>query len=166
MMTIIMDDRALNLLEKDLRDLSRDLAGANRMRQPLLEIAKEVLIPSINKNFQVGGRPKRWESVSPISTYRTAHPGGGPPLWVTGKMKSAATKMARFKIKNNVMTYGYFPPTVWYAMVHDQASVARAANIPHRPFALIQAEDIPKIERIMMRWYEKMVNKHIRLRYP
>ncbi len=166
MMTVFVDDRALRMFKKDLRDLATDLAGTNRMRQPLKKIAKEVLIPSINRNFQVGGRPKSWTPVSPISTYRNDHAGGGPPLWVTGKMKKAATRMARFKIKNNTMTYGYFPPTVWFAMVHDQADVARRAEIPHRPFALIQAEDIPKIERIMMDWYESRVSHHIRLRYP
>ncbi len=165
MMTLIMDDRALQLFAADMRGMAADIAGTNRMRRPLLEIAKEVLIPSINKNFAAGGRPKRWEPALPISQYRTQH-GGGPTLWVTGKMKKAATRMARFKVKNNVMTYGNFPPTVWFAMVHDQADIARRANVPHRPFALIQKEDIPKIERIMMRWYEKMVNRHIRLKYP
>ncbi len=167
MATLLVDDRALNMFSGDLRALSRDLAGANRMRQPLLKIAKEVLAPSIDKNFKVGGRPKRWKASSPISTYRLKTGGEGEPtLWVTGKMKNAASKLARFKVRENTMTYGYFPAKLWYAMVHDSASVSARANIPHRPFALIQAEDIPKMERILMDWVETRVNRNIRLHYP
>ncbi len=167
MMTLFMDNRALLLLDKDLRDLAGDLAGSNRMREPLQDSAREVLAPSINKNFQVGGRPKRWKASSPISTYRLQKKGeGAPTLWVTGKMKNAAGSLARFKVKNNELTYGYFPATLWYAMVHDDPAMAKRANIPQRPFALIQPDDIEKITVIFMRWYEKMVNRHIRLRYP
>ncbi len=167
MMTLFMDKRALLMLDKDLRDLAGDLAGSNRMREPLQDSAREVLAPSIDKNFQVGGRPKRWKASSPISTYRLQKKGTGEPtLWVTGKMKRAAGAIARFKVKNNELTYGYFPATLWYAVVHDDPKLAKKANIPQRPFALIQPDDIEKITVIFMLWYEKMVNKHIRLRYP
>ncbi len=167
MITMFMDNRALLLLDKDIQDLSRDMAGTNRMREPLLESASDVLAPSINRNFQVGGRPDKWAPVSPISTYRLQKSGeDAPPLWVTGKMKRAASALARFKVRNNELTYGYFPSSLWYAAVHDSAKLAKAANIPQRPFALIQADDIDDITRIFMRWYEKMVNKHIRLFYP
>ena len=98
MITLFMDNRALLLLDKDVQALATDLAGTNRMRQPLLDSAREVLAPSINKNFQVGGRPKRWAHPSPISTYRLLKGGvDSPPLWVTGKMKRAAGALARFK---------------------------------------------------------------------
>ena len=165
MMTLIVDDRALGMFSGDLADLSRDLAGTNSMKQPLLDIAKEVLAPSIDKNFKVGGRPSRWAAVSPISAYRDLH-GDGPPLWVTGKMKRAASALARFKVSENTMNYGYFPPSLWFAMVHDSASVSARANIPHRPFALIQADDIPKMGDILMDWVERQVSRNIRLHYP
>ncbi len=166
MLTVFIDDRALNLFREDLRGLAVDMAGTNAMRQPLLKIAREVLAPSIEQTFRVGGRPKKWKASSPVSTYRLQKGGEGEPtLWVTGKMKRAASALARFKVRENTMTYGYFPPTLWFAMVHDTASVARAADIPHRPFALIQSDDIPKIEQIFMDWLESKVNDHIRLRY-
>ncbi len=167
MATLLVDDRALNMFSGDLQALSRDLAGTNRMREPLQEIAKEVLAPSIDKNFKVGGRPKRWKQSSPVSTYRTQKKGEDEPtLWVTGKMKRAASALKRFKVRENTLTYGYFPPTLWYAMVHDSASSSTRANIPHRPFALIQPDDVPKMERILMDWVEKRVSRNIRLRYP
>ncbi len=166
MITIFIDDRALNLLKIDMQALARDLAGTNRMRQPLLRIAKEVLGPSINRNFAAGGRPERWEPSVPISTYRQKKRGGDEPtLWVTGKMKKAASAMKRFRVKQNTMTYGYFPPTVWFAMVHDNATIARRANIPQRPFALIQSEDVEDIIRIFMEWIESRVNRYIKRFY-
>ncbi len=60
MMTVVVDDRALRMFKKDLRDLATDLAGTNRMRQPLLKIAKDVLIPSFNKNFRFKQRVKNF----------------------------------------------------------------------------------------------------------
>ncbi len=160
-MSIFVDDRALVMFERDLAGLSRDFGGTNHMRAPLQESAKNIA-QSIDKNFQVGGRPVRWKPVQFPSQYRDTAGGGHGPLWVTGKMKNAAKAMARFKIKNNVMTYGYFPPTVWYAALHD----AGTGGMPQRPFALLQRDDVDDVVRSFMRWVERMVNRHIRLRYP
>lgn len=164
--TILLDKRNLFAFKRDMQRLALDFAGTNRMRQPLLKAAREVIAPSINKSFTVGGRPTRWKTATANSPYRAKK--GRPnarTLWVTGKMKRSASAFARFNVRQNTLTYGRFPPTLWYAAVHDNAELAARADIPQRPFALFQAEDIPKIMNIFADWVESRVNAHIRLRY-
>ena len=165
---LFMDTRVLRAFNKDMQDLALDLAGTNRMRQPLLKIGREVLSPSINRNFAVGGRPNRWEQVG-TSSYRRQKgdkTGTSPPLWVTGKMKRSARAFARFRVFKNELTYGNFPNSVWYALVHDDAKLAKRANIPQRPFALIQLpEDADDAVRILWKWYEDRVNANIKRFY-
>ena len=151
-----------------MQKLALDLAGSNRLRQPLIKIGREVLAPSIGQNFAVGGRPKKWQQTG-TSHYREEHgdPGGeDPPLWVTGKMKRAASAFARFHVKKNELTYGYFPATLWYAKVHDDAASAAKADIPQRPFALIQLpRDSNAAVDILWKWYEQRINANIKLFY-
>ena len=164
---LFMDTRALRALNKDMQDLALDFAGSNRMRQPLLKIAREVLSPSIRKNFASGGRPDKWDQVG-TSTYRASkgdRSGTSPPLWVTGKMKRSASAFARFRVSKNELTYGNFPSTVWYAIVHDDAKLAKRANIPQRPFALLQPRDITDSLRIFGDWVEQRVNANIKRIY-
>lgn len=168
--TLFMDKRALLRLNKDMQDLALDFAGSNHMRQPLIKISREVLSPSISKNFAVGGRPKKWEQVG-TSAYRSKkgdRAGNSSPLWVTGKMKRSAAAFARWHVARNTLTYGNFPQTSWFAVVHDDAKIAARAGpqgIPHRPFALIQSEDIDASMRIFGDWVEDMTNKHIKRFY-
>lgn len=166
--TVFMDTRVLRAFDKDMQDLAMDLAGSNRMRQPLLKIGKEVLAPSIKRNFAVGGRPNKWAQVG-TSSYRDKKgdkSGGSPPLWVTGKLKRAASSFARFKVKENELTYGYFPSSTWFAIVHDNAKIAKKADIPQRPFALIQhPKDSNDAMEILWDWYEDQINANIKRIY-
>lgn len=164
---LFIDQRALRALHKDMQDLALDFAGTNRMRQPLLKIARKVLSPSIARNFAVGGRPDKWQQVG-TSTYRSGKgdkSGTSSPLWVTGKMKRSAAALARFRVARNELTYGNFPNTVWFAVVHDDAKLARKANIPQRPFALLQPKDITDSLRIFGDWVEERVNANIKRVY-
>lgn len=164
--TLLLDKRALLAFNGDMQKLALDFAGVNRMRQPLLKAAREVIAPSINKSFATGGRPVRWENAQPDSPYRVKKGKvGAPTMWVTGKLKRSASAFARFHVRENTLTYGRFPPTLWYAVVHDDPKLAAAADIPQRPFALFQAEDIPKIMDIFADWVESRVNAFILRRY-
>lgn len=165
---VMMDTRVLRMFNNDMRDLAMDFAGTNAMRQPLIKIGREVLAPSIDKNFAVGGRPVKWPQVG-TSSYRRKHgdrTGDSPPLWVTGKMKRSASAFARFHVKANELTYGYFPEMTWFAVVHDDAKVAKRANVPQRPFALIQIpKDADDAIQIIGDWVEDRVNANIKRVY-
>ena len=160
----MMDSRALLDFDKDMSNLALDLSANGAMRWPLQVIGHQVMTESIGKNFKGGGRPRKWASVSSDMPYRKSH-GSGSPLWVTGKMKRAASAKARWNVKDNRLTYGYFPSTLWFAVVHDDAKMSDRAGIANRPFALFQADDIRDAEKILMDWYEFMVNQNIKLFY-
>ncbi len=171
----VLNPGVINLLKRDLQDLGRDLASKRNLRKPFERIRDEVMIPSIRKNFEVGGRP-RWEPLS-LATFQSGGFGGREafiasgafggrkPLDKTGQMKRAATAKARFTIKGNEMTYGKWPEKRWFGPVHNLPDLSERAQIPNRPFTLIQQEDKVAITEIMMEWVEDQVRKNIRLRY-
>lgn len=171
---LIMNSNVIRLLEKDMQDLAQEFSKRGGFRTLLEEIRDEVLRPSIEKNFEVGGRPKRWEplAMATVGMGREEYiaSGGGTiggrlPLTNTGQMRRAATAKARFHIANNQMTYGSWPPKRWFGPVHNMADIAARAQIPHRPFTLIQSEDQVAIQEITGEWVEDKVNKHIKRHY-
>ncbi len=174
---MVLNAHVIGVLKKDFQDLAHDLASTSNLRSAFEDIRDEVMIPSIRKNFEVGGRP-RWEPLSLVTFQREGGGGreafietsagfttGRKPLTKSGQMKRAATAKARFHIKSNEMVYGRWPEKRWFGPVHNLPDLSERAKIPNRPFTLIQPEDKEHITEVMMRWYEKQVAKNIRLRY-
>lgn len=172
----VANKHVLNLLDQDIQAMARDLASTRRLRKPFEKMRDEVMIPSIRQNFEAGGRPKKWEPLSPITTglgkaefiasAATGEIGGRKPLNKTGQLKTAATAKARFHIRENQMVFGEFPARRWFGLVHDRAEIAARAEVPHRPFVLIQhPEDSNHMAEILMEWVEDTVNDNIKLRY-
>lgn len=169
---LIMNPNVLNLLRQDLQDAAQDLKSRGRLRQLFEAIRDEIVIPSIETNFRVGGRP-RWEPLAPATYIRRGIgsaeattlqlSGGLKPLDRTGQMKRAAIAKARFTIRNNEMTYGDWPARRWFAPVHDFGS--RDGHIPQRAFAKFQPEDIEGIRELTFSWVEDAINKNLRHRY-
>ncbi len=139
-----------------------------------MRIRDEVIIPSIETNFKVGGRP-RWEPLAAITTglgkaafiesAASDTIGGRKPLTRTGQMRRAATAKARFTIRKNEMTYGKWPEKRWFGPVHNLPDLSERAEIPNRPFTLIYPEDKVAAGEIMLDWVEDQVRKNIRFRY-
>lgn len=174
---LILNKNVLQLVKKDFHDLAGDLFSRGRLRRLFEKIRDEVTIPSIDKNFEVGGRP-RWEPLSPITLGMGAGQRGGQefieafatggvrsPLVKSGQMRKAATAKARFIIRDNEMHYGDWPEKRWFGPVHNLKELSRRAKIPNRPFTLLQTEDQAAIQEITIEWVEDAVNKHIRRRY-
>ncbi len=162
MQVTVANPNAINLLANDMQSLARDLAGQTRMRSAWIRVRDEVMIPSIQQNFNMEGRPRRWEPVSPVTEMRS--PGRVSILHDSGQLEKAATSKIRFNIKNNEMTYGNWSSRRWWGPVHDFGSAD--GMIPQRQFVVIQQpEDSEHIGEIIMEWVEDMVNKNIKLHY-
>jgi len=160
MQVTIANPNAINLLRRDIQSLARDLAGQRRMRKAWERVRDEVVIPSIQQNFDMEGRPRRWEPLSPVTLMRAPTRTG--ILNVTGQMKRSATAKARFKILKNEMTYGNWPERRWFGPVHDFG----LGDVPQRQFVMIQQpEDANQIGEILMEWVEDRVNENIKLHY-
>ena len=65
---MVLNAHVIGVLKKDFQDLAHDLASTRNLRSAFEDIRDEVMIPSIRKNFEVGGRP-RWEPLS-LATFQ------------------------------------------------------------------------------------------------
>lgn len=175
MSIVVMNGNVLNLLADDLRDVGKEFSSRGGLRSLMEEIRDEVIIPSIRKNFEVGGRP-RWEPLSPatvggskaafIESAASGIIGGRLPFDTSARrLRRSAYAKARFSIRDNVMEYGNWPSTRWFGPVHNLPELAERANIPARPFTLFQREDMTAIQEITGDWVERQVNKHVKRRY-
>lgn len=90
-------------------------------RKPLERAIREVVIPSIGQNFDVGGRPS-WEPLS-VSTEEIRSRIGKRPvgrvLVSTGALRRGATQLNNWKIGRGAAVFAQLPPRVWYGMVHQ-----------------------------------------------
>lgn len=171
---MILNGDVLNRVRDDFSDMTDDMFSRGGLRKLMEEIRDEVVIPTIDKNFEVGGRP-RWEPLSPATTgmskeafiesAATGNIGGRKPLNKSGQMHRAATAKARFHISNNEMRYGDWPEKRWFGPVHDLEALSRKAEIPNRPFAILQPEDQEAITEITFNWIFDNIDKHIKRRY-
>lgn len=171
----VLNEQVIFFLQKDMQGLARDIFSRGGLRELFEKCRDEVIIPSIDKNFEVGGRPP-WEPLSPNTLgfkagreseflQAFAEDKVRKPLVKTGQLRRAATAKKRFTIRNNRMTYGSWPNRRWFGQVHNIESIAEKAQIPWRPFSLFQREDLVAIQEIGEEWMTKKVNEHIRRRY-
>jgi phage virion morphogenesis protein len=149
-------------IQSDLNALNRDL---DNFRTPLRESIKTVIIPSIETNFQVGGRPQ-WVPLSPQTVERRSRQGTGTQTLVeTGALKRAATQQSRWSIEKDGASITNWPQREKRkADVHNFGAVSssrRGRNkgstsvIPARPFLLIQDEDADRIDDVFLDWVER-----------
>jgi phage gpG-like protein len=121
-------------IRDDLREIGRDLSN---MRTPLRESVHTVISPSIDANFEAGGRPP-WTPLSAGTTERRIRQGTGLRiLQETGKLRRTATQFSRWEIGT------------------ARSGRTRDVRVPARPFLLIQFEDANRIEEIFLDWMER-----------
>jgi phage gpG-like protein len=97
--------------------LSMDIRS---FKEPLTRAIREVMVPSIRKNFDVGGRPA-WEPLSDETWIIRSKFGwtGGDILMLTGTLRKVASQMNIWTITQNSATIRDLPQQVWYGKVHQ-----------------------------------------------
>lgn len=139
-------------------------AKIKSLKAPLQEAVKTVVIPSIRKNFDVGGRPA-WTELAEGTIQNRAREGYGPTpiLQRSRKGRNAATAMARWVFtKEEAYMGANFPPSAAYMPIHQIADTedvftgaSGTAYLPGRPFAVIQTQDSTAIERVFAKWFTR-----------
>lgn len=152
-------------------------------KQPLQEAIRKVIIPSIQKNFAVGGRPP-WPPWSSETLEFKAMLGEsmGPSLLVrSGALRTTMASPSIWTVTRDFAILKDIPGNVWYGKVHQagyggmasrkgnlQQIVAdavtgkgpgHAAPIPARPFVMFQSEDEDDIMELFVEWLGDQVNK-------
>ena len=122
-------------------------------RDPLNESLRSIVIPSIRRNFEVGGRPK-WKPLSP-STVRQR--GSSRPILIrSGTLQKKATQINIWRVEATKMYVDGLDKRVKYAAYHQGGT----RLMPARVFMLYQNEDIAGIEMIFDRWIGKVVQQN------
>lgn len=105
---------SVGLVAKDIERLGLDIRS---FKEPMSVAVKTVIIPSIRKNFDSGGRPA-WE---PLAEGTIKHRGGAawPILQVTGKLRKRATQFSIWDIGPTTATIRSLPADVFYGAFHQ-----------------------------------------------
>lgn len=158
-------------------------------REPLHRAVKEVMVPSIRRNFDEGGRPA-WEPLSEFTLAMRTKAGTGDQILVrSGKLRRKSTQINLWTITTTSAVIRDLPEEVWYGKVHQAGygglsateaskllkkrgvSITKAArkktspgkrlspDIPARPFLVIQPEDETAIKAVFIKWLSERVMK-------
>jgi len=170
---------SVGILARKVDKLGMDIRS---FKEPLREAVKEVVIPSIRRNFDAGGRPK-WELLVHSTVLRKG--GDERPLIRTGKLRREMGYLKIWTIDREKAMITDLPNSIWYGKVHQAGATfstrAPAAKqvtvsgpgytyrgskkdadegggeIPARPFVVLQSSDMRKIDGVFNRWLDMRI---------
>lgn len=173
---------SVGIIARNIDKMGMDIRS---FREPLKRAVQQVIIPSIQQNFEQEGRPS-WEPHSPATEEIRERLGNpvGKILRSTGALQTAMSRYNLWTVNNNAAILLDIP--LWYGKLHQegygqggpkvgfqerQKKIRQAIrtgrkvqnfkfSIPARPFVMIQDEDIPKIEQVFEQWLGERVNAH------
>lgn len=125
-------------------------------REPLNRVVREVAIPSIRTNFEVGGRPQ-WQELEQSTEETRAYQGFATSiLWRTGTLVNAATQISDWTITSEEAFISNLPERAWYGELHDQG----IGGMPERQFFMFQQEDLDAADTIFETWLMERLTAH------
>jgi len=100
--------------------IDRIALGVSDFKVPLERAVREVMIPSIRRNFEVGGRPP-WDPLADDTIERRQASGytSDQILVRTGDLERGATSFSIWTITDVSATVRDLPQDIWYGKVHQ-----------------------------------------------
>jgi len=170
---------SIGIITKRLDRLGMELKD---FRTPLKRAIRQVVIPSIQTNFEVGGRPT-WARLEDITIRKKK--GNAAPLVRTGALQSAMADQGIWTVGRQSAFLAGLPSAVWYGRIHQagygghdvqdefgitgghtsepevigKRNFGAAGSIPPRPFVMIQPEDEDRIEQVFDLWLAEQIAK-------
>lgn len=134
---------APGIMARDVNKLGLELES---FKEPLRTAIKMVMIPSIRKNFRVGGRPEPgWD---PLAPYTIEVRGNAWPILIrSGALMKAATSFSIWTITKETASIREMPTRVWYGNIH-QGGYGSIGSIARRELGAGAAQE--DIEQRMM----------------
>ncbi len=108
---------APGIIAKDIDRLGIDIRS---YREPLTRAIRRVMMPSIRKNFDMGGRPEPgWD---PLAEYTIKQRNGSawPILVRSGSLRRVATSFSIWSINEQTAAIKELPSKVWYGNLHQE----------------------------------------------
>lgn len=109
---------SLGIAAKRIDKLSIDIRS---WREPFTRSIRQVMMPSIRENFNVGGRPP-WAPLSESTWEVRSRFGweGGTALALTGALMRGASSFKMWTITTTNATIRAFPENIWYGRIHQE----------------------------------------------
>lgn len=127
---------------------------AGGFRVPLQRSVREAVIPEIERQFAVGGDPK-WpditDSTKETKMRRVGH--AYPILVETGRLKKAATALARWHVKNDEARFTGLPGYAAYGTFH----VTGTKYMPQRHWGNWRDNAGEAVHQIFDEWIEEKI---------
>lgn len=130
-------------------------ASVMRMMNPrqFLAAAGEIVVASVERNFQEGGRPNKWRSLA-AATLKARSGGrkakGGPRVLIrTGRLKNSISAT----VSGDAVKVG---TSVIYAAIHQFGGTCGAGHkvvMPARPFLMVQDDDWAEIQSLGRKYF-------------
>jgi phage virion morphogenesis protein len=156
-------DPPLAVIKRDLDKLGVDIRS---FREPLKRSIQKVIIPSIQKNFDAGGRPA-WAPYadSTIEFHEMLNEDLSSSMLVkSGALKATMSFLSNWTISTTSATLTDLPQRVWYGKVHQAGGKGGKAGhtgvIPARPFVMFQDEDGTAITEVFAQWLDERIMKN------
>ena len=167
---------SIGIMARRIDKLGLDIRS---FREPLRRAVKQVVIPSIRTNFDVGGRPS-WAPLSPRTLEQKR---GRQKLVESGKLRRVMGYLKIWDIDRDRAMITDLPQEVWYGKLHQggfggatitspgvvnpltgrrgpsitEFASGEGYSVPARPFIMIQPEDEPQIERVFEEWLQERI---------
>jgi phage gpG-like protein len=153
-------DLALELDAGDRRALQKlinDVKNGVSSLDPFFDAVEMHMIDSLTKNFEAGGRPKRW---APLAVATIRMKGSSSVLQDTGSLKNSlnAANTDRDALSLKIWAgekHGAFHQKV--GAPPDQWGQKNRRGMPFRPFMLFQDSDIREVEKILGRYIDDVL---------
>jgi phage gpG-like protein len=155
-------------------------ADIRSFREPITKAIKQVIIPSIRKNFDAGGRPA-WPPYSENTIEFRAMMGESSKslLVKSGKLRATMGYFSIWTVNQTAGELTNIPSSIWYGNLHQGGYGGQAkplgglvrlpggktkqahwaATIPARPFVMYQSEDEEDIVKIFEKWLEERIDR-------
>lgn len=89
-------------------------------REPIMRSIRQVMVPSIRRNFEEGGRPEPWEPLSDATIeMRTRGDGGDQTLVRTGTLARVASQINIWTVTQTTGMILDLPEKAWYGKVQQ-----------------------------------------------
>lgn len=152
--TLEIDTHGLDIqLNASVVAMGKMAAAFSNFRIPLEASVKRVIIPSVEHNFDVEGRPP-WASLAE-STITNRGGSAHPILNDTGRLRSVATSFNSWNITKDTAQLQDINGLVPYAGYNQGGT----RKMPARPFIMIQDDDIEEMNIIFTAWMDTVARE-------
>jgi phage virion morphogenesis protein len=153
-LTLELDPQDRRRVEQLLEKVAQGVADLS----PFFDAVEMHMIDSLTQNFEVGGRPKRWAPLSPVTVEMK---GSSAILQDIGDLKRSVNAQNTQRDKLSLQIWAGDEKATFHQFTDmnpmAQWGVTNERGMPMRPFMLFQEGDITEIEKILVRYVDDVM---------